>query len=365
MRILLWLAIVSACGCVAKANNLWYPTAVYQQSLDRIVVFVSDDDGRLSDTYWSGSQWAWEPQALPPGVFALGQSAVYDPGRDQLHVFVGADNNRLYEKLWNGQRWDPVSWGTPLGPSGPVGIYWPSAVYQPTLGSDPIVVFVAAKDGHFYELAPGVFGKHWVDIGAPAELLLAPPSAVYQTKLDRTVVFGSGSGTGHLYTWDSQHTTWQDAGLPQGATYLRDPSAVYQTKLDRVAVFVTDENNGHLYDLYSDGLQWDWDRDQGLPPGVKSVSTPSAVYQESLDRIIVFVTGDNGHLYDKYWNGWQWVWEDQGLPEGTQGVRNPSAVYQRTLDRVVVFVTDLDGNLWDKYWDVSRQHWVWENRGHL
>ena len=45
------------------------------------------------------------------------------------------------------------------------------------------------------------------------------------------------------------------------------------------------------------------------------VSYPAAVYQPSLDRIVVFVNGADGHLYDKYWDGSAWVWEGQGMPQ--------------------------------------------------
>ena len=60
--------------------------------------------------------------------------------------------------------------------------------------------------------------------------------------------------------------------------------------------------------------------------------SPSAVYQH--DRLHCFVIG-NGHLYDSFWNGEQWVWVDQGLPPGAAAVSSPSAVYQTSIDYTV------------------------------
>ena len=51
-----------------------------------------------------------------------------------------------------------------------------------------------------------------------------------------------------------------------------------------------------------------------VPAGATNVSSPSAVYQPTLDSIFVFVTGDDGHLYDKYRDGSQWVWETSECP---------------------------------------------------
>jgi hypothetical protein len=360
-------------GSTAMANNLWYPVSVYQTDLDvpsggRLVVFVSDDNGTLYDDYTSGGQWIWQNQGLPPGARANCQNAVYDPVSHRIHVFVEGDNTQLYEKFWNDytHQWEWVPWGHPSGPSGSPGVYCPSAVYQPTLGYDPIAVFAAGTDAHFYELAscPGCLGKQWSDIGAPAGGLLSAPSAVYQPTQDQIVVFGAGWGSGHLHVWNSQQWQWEDAGLPEGANYVVNPSTVYQTSLDRIVAFVTSVGNGHLYDLYGDGHQWVWDTDQGTPPGVTSVANPSAVYQTSRDRLVVFVTGSDGHLYDKYWDGHQWVWDtDQGTPPGVTSVANPSAVYQTLLDRLVVFVIGSDGHLYDKYWDSTAGQWVWDDRG--
>ena len=201
------------------------------------------------------------------------------------------------------------------------------------------------------------------------------PNAVYQPTLDRIYVFVVGyEAHPHLYDkyWNGSSWVWEDQGIPPGATSVAGaasvapsaPSAVYQPTLDRIAVFVTGDN-GHLYDKYWNGSAWVWE-DQGMPPGAASGAfAPSAVYQPTLDRISVFVVTPYGRLYDKYWNGSAWVWEDQGFhPNPTAGLNfltAPSAVYQPTLDRISVFVTDEYQSLYDKYWNGNA--WVWEDQG--
>jgi hypothetical protein len=349
------------------AANVWYPSAVYQSSLDRIVAFVDDGTGNLFDTYWSGTQWIWESKGRPFSAGARCQSAVYNPRTDQIHAYIGGDDNQLYEMFWNGTQWKWQAWAHPSGPLGSSGVFCPSAVYQPTLGADQIATFVDATNNQFYELAmmPGSLGKQWLAIGAPAGGLISAPSAIYQPTQDKIAVFGGGYGDGHLHVWDTRRRIWDDLGLPQGGNYLVDPSAAYQSKLDRIAAFVTSLGNGHLYDVYWDGQQWRWDNDQGTPAGVSRVSSPSALYQTSLDRLHVFVTGNNGHLYVKYWNGQQWQWRDEGTPPGVTWVANPSAVYQASIDRIIAFVTGSDGQLYLNYWDGDRgsKTPVWEDRG--
>jgi hypothetical protein len=75
----------------------------------------------------------------------------------------------------------------------------------------------------------------------------------------------------------------------------------------------------------------------------------------------VFTTESDGRLHDKFWNGSEWVWEDQGTPPNVDGVVSPSAVYQTSIDRLVVFVVGTDGRLYDKFWNGSE--WVWEDQG--
>jgi hypothetical protein len=337
--------------------------AVYQTSLDRLVAFVVGNNGHLYDKYWNGQQWVWEDQGRPLGTLLSPlPSAVYQTALDRLVAFVVGNNGHLYDKYWNGQQWvwedQGTAPGTIMNPS-------PSAVYQTAL--DRLVAFVFGNDGHLYDKYWN--GQQWVweDQGIPPGTSIywaGSPSAVYQTALDRLVVFVIGSD-GHLYDkyWNGQQWVWEDQGTPPGTSIISGmaPSAVYQTALDRLVAFVVG-NNGHLYDKYWNGHQWVWE-DQGTPPGTSIISgmAPSAVYQTALDRLVVFVIGSDGHLYDKYWNGQQWVWEDQGTPPGTSVGLAPSAVYQTALDRLVVFVIGSDLHLYDKYW--NGQQWVWEDQG--
>jgi hypothetical protein len=142
--------------------------------------------------------------------------------------------------------------------------------------------------------------------------------------------------------------------VPAGATNVSSPSAVYQPTLDTIFVFVTGDD-GQLYEKYWDGSgsQWVW-QNLGVPPSANAVYSPSAVYQQSLDRIVVFVIGDNGRLYQ--WNGLGQPWSDWGTPPGVTAVETPSAVYRSSGNgQIVVFVTgvnrsglyDWNGSAWE------------------
>jgi hypothetical protein len=174
---------------------------------------------------------------------------------------------------------------------------------------------------------------------------------------------------GHLYDkyWNGQQSTWEDQGLPPGATAVSSPCAVYQTTLDRLVCFVVGDN-GRLYDNFWNGQQWAWE-DQGLPAGATAVSQPRAAYQTALDRLVCFVVGNDGHLYVRFWNGRQWVWEDQGLPAGTTAVCSPKVLYQTPFERpqdagrLHCFTVGNDGHLYDNYWNEQQRQWVWEDEG--
>jgi len=344
-------------------------STVYQPPLDRITVFVASDNGHLYDKYWNGREWVWQDQGIPLGAtgvaVASASGAVYQPTLDRIIVFVvGLGSAHLYDKYWNGREWVWEDQGFPAGATGPPGepLLAASAVYRQKL--DRIIVFVVGfDDGHLYDKYWNGSEWVWEDQGMPSgPSFLNTPSAVYQQKLDRIIVFVVGDDS-HLYDkyWDGSKWIWEPQGIPPETSSVGDPpSAVYQPTLDRIWVFVV-ADNGHLYDKYWNGREWVWE-DQGMPSGTTRCRAPSAVYQQKLDRIIVFVVGNDGHLYDKYWDGREWVWQDQGMPSGTTSATDVplSTVYQPTLDRIAVFVAGSDGHLYDKYW--NGREWVWEDQ---
>ena len=296
-------------------------STIYQPPLDRITVFVASDNGHLYDKYWNGREWVWQDQGIPLGAtgvaVASASGAVYQPTLDRIIVFVvGLGSAHLYDKYWNGREWVWEDQGFPAGATGPPGepLLAASAVYRQKL--DRIIVFVVGDDSHLYDKYWDGSKWIWEPQGIPPETSSVgdPPSAVYQPTLDRIWVFVVADN-GHLYDkyWNGREWVWEDQGMPSGTTRCRAPSAVYQQKLDRIIVFVVG-NDGHLYDKYWDGREWVW-QDQGMPSGTTSATDVplSTVYQPTLDRIAVFVAGSDGHLYDKYWNGREWVWEDQEL----------------------------------------------------
>ncbi len=70
---------------------------------------------------------------------------------------------------------------------------------------------------------------------------------------------------GHLYDkyYNGSNWVWEDQGTPSAAIANTPPRAIYQSKLDRIVVFVQGLN-GHIYDKYYNGSQWVWE-DQGTP----------------------------------------------------------------------------------------------------
>jgi hypothetical protein len=350
--------------------GLQFPSAVYQSSIDRLVCFVTGNDGHLYDKFWDGSRWVWEDQGTPPNGGVMGTSAVYQSSIDRLVCFVIGNDGHLYDKFWDGSQWVWEDQGLPNGAQANASIP-PSAVYQSSI--DRLVCFVTANVtsdiNHLFDKFWDGSQWVWEDQGPlPSGAQFADasiPSPVYQSSIDRLVCFVIGND-GHLYDkfWDGSQWAWEDQGpLPGGAQFAEfggSPSAVYQSSIDRLVCFLS--GTDHLYDKFWDGSQWVWEDQGTLPNGaVPRPIPPSAVYQSSIDRLVCFLSGSDDHLYDKFWDGSHWVWEDQGpLPNGASPTWL-SAVYQSSIDRLVCFVTGVDGHLYDKFWDGSQ--WVWEDQG--
>jgi hypothetical protein len=60
----------------------------------------------------------------------------------------------------------------------------------------------------------------------------------------------------------------------------------------------------------------------------------------------------------KYWDWSELVWKDQGTPVGNNAVGGGNAVYQPTLDRIVIFVT-----VTTVICMTSMSAWTWEDQG--
>jgi hypothetical protein len=365
VMVALALTIVAPSPLSAKC-----PSAVYQSSLDRMSVFmtapnVPGGSHTLMDKYWNG-QWMWENQGPGPDPAGVSStpSAIYQPPLDRIVVFAVARNGHLYDWFYDQQQsgWVPEDQGIPVGVQSLTGD--PSAVYQ--AAEDRDFVFVAGQNGRLYEKSWNGRRWLWQDLGVPPLAgSVSGPSAVYQPTLDRVLVFVTGAD-GHLYDkyrdgngfWSDQ---WEDQGVPPQVDHLYFPSATYQSSSDRIVVFVyglTGFSSSRLVDKYWDGQQWQWE-DQGNPDDTMIASGPAAIYQPTFDRVHVFVTGANGNLYEKYWYG-QWIWEDHGNPGVS--VVCPAVAYQPTLDRLQVFVIDrsLSPHLYDNYYDGQ---WRWEDQG--
>lgn len=313
-------------------------------------------------------------------------ASVYQSSINRLMVFLIGDDGQLYDKFWDGAQWQWESQGVPTSYNPNVTLTGsPGVVYQLIAGAvgvpllDRVTAFVVGHDSRLYDKFWN--GAHWqwevaANGGTPPNpsktvptRLLPSPSAVYQPSLERITAFVSGDGptatSGNetsiqLYDefWNGKRWQWETQGAPLGpnkiAVAVSSPSSVYQSTLDRVSCFVI--GDGELYDVFWNGRIWQWES-QGMPTSsltgnpVRIFSDPSSIYQSSaLDRITCFVVGEGGSLYDTFWNGRHWQWEEQGMPLNVYGdpiqiVSSPASVYQRDIDRLTCFVIGEDGAL--------------------
>jgi hypothetical protein len=197
--------------------------------------------------------------------------------------------------------------------------------------------------------------------GARWDARWRPSTITYTTATGNHVIYSFVQGVNHhlfVNYWDGGSWHWADQGPPPDANAVNDPSAVtiYHGGTQLIYAFAT-ADNGHLVANYWDGSSWKW-TDQYLPPGVTSVSSPSAIAYGN-DSIYVFATANNGHLVVNYWNGSIWQWADQQLPDRASAVYAPSAV--TSGGNIYVFGQANNGDLVVNYWNGSS--WQWADQG--
>ena len=128
--------------------------------------------------------------------------------------------------------------------------------------------------------------------------------------------------------------SWEDLGLPAGATAVGVPTAVtYQDASGQhVYAFATASGGAvdkHLVVDSGDGSTWNWS-DMGAGAdnsGVQDIgSAVTFVDSTGHQRIYVFVAEFSGRLAARCWNGFFWAWYDLGVPNGATYVRGGSSV---------------------------------------
>lgn len=150
--------------------------------------------------------------------------------------------------------------------------------------------------------------------------------------------------------------------LASSAFAVTEVAYVDGTGHQRIYAFDTG-SNGHLKVNYWDGFAWHW-ADQGLPAGASAVYTPTAITYVSggQQRIYVFAAASNGHLVVNYWDGSGWYWADQGLPPGIPSLSQPTAITYVSGGKQLIYVfgTTINYHLAVNYWDGSG--WYWPTR---
>jgi hypothetical protein len=364
----IWCVLgVPAFGITSQPSAITYNDALGNQ---RIYCFATGAGGRLVTNYWDGFNWNWADQGLAPGgsSFSSPMAVTYSSaGSQKIYVFGISGNGHLAVNYWSGSNWNWADQGLPPGAT---SVSSPTAVTYFNGSSQNIYVFATSSNGHLVtNYWDGSW--HWADQGLPAgaTTISSLQALTYSVGgSQRIYVFGI-SNTGRLVVnyWNgSWH--WADQGLPAGATGLYFSSAITYSAggSQRIYVFGI-ANNNHLVVNYWDGASWHW-ADQGLVAGAQGFYDVNAVTYNvgGSQRIYVFTTvilsdgGLAGHAVVNYWDGSTWHWADQGLPSGVAAVYYPSAVawVSGGSPRIYVFDQANAGDLYLNYWDGSAWHWT-------
>ncbi len=193
--------------------------------------------------------------------------------------------------------------------------------------------------------------------GSAGPPILGTPSAVYYTSQGLAHVYAEGAN-GDLVEYIPDHDNgrvWNaydlsvDAG--GGGPVSGSPTAIYDDALGMVIVYV-EASNGDLMEYVPDhaaGRVWNaWDLSTAAGSGPVS-SAPAAVYDTAQSLVHVYAAGPNGDLVEYLAdgaNGRAWNAYDQSVSAGGGPVSGtPSAVYDTSQDLIHVYAEASDGDL--------------------
>lgn len=200
----------------------------------------------LNETWvYSGSGWTRrQPTSSPPVRHAAG--LVWDPTRQRVLAFGGAAGNpEVYLSdtwAWDGANWVPLS----VGAVGPIWIH--QAAHD---SARNVTVFYGGFSGSSqtggWELGTSWTQRSWTSQPSARH----GASVVYDSSLQRVLLFGGYSSSGSTYRGDFflyDGSTWQTATPAPSARGWA--SMVFDSNRNRVILFGGDGTNGALNDTW-------------------------------------------------------------------------------------------------------------------
>ncbi len=321
--------------------------AVYQPTLNRIIVFVVNVDanisgpggfpvGSLYDVYFDlvGFTPTWESQGMIPasvtpsgteigiiGTFAQDDGVsmlipVYQSKTDEIYLFVVGSDGNLYDFHLSGTTWVWEAHGTPPGTS----ISWSlmstsSAIFDPVTGQ--IYVFLTGSDNHLWDRHSSGSTWEWADHGPlPMSMVPSNPSAVCQSG-GQIFVFNAAGNAVYCTSWNG--TEWQLTTLPTPAPASNCAAAV-DAASNQVIVTAT-VNSGLMYAIWN-GTSWSAFENTGIEaiqPGLGMLQSPGFLSMASPPQILAGVLPGSGpafSLVTGYYNETtkKWVWQLPQFP---------------------------------------------------
>ena len=260
---------------------------------DRVDV-VTDRNGTLNETAWTGSGWTgYTDLGNPPSGTYQGDPTIVSWAPGRLDVFVRGADNKLWQRFSTdaGQTWS--DWVKPVGDDGTLA----SSPDASTRGAGRLEVFVLGTNGRIYQrFYDGAWNDTWLDQGAPGAVDIAPgshPTAVSRDGVRVDIFVRSFDNRLWQKSWDG--TQWSDWFRPVGASGTLASSPDVASWDDTNLVVFTLGTDGHLWALpFGTGGWGDWVRLAGS--GDVFVDNPGAT-SRGLNRFDVFGRGTDGLLY--------------------------------------------------------------------
>ncbi len=335
------------------------PALAYDPARQNLVLFGGWNGGPGFDDAWilplAGSpQWTQLPVTSPRPSRRWGHGAVVDPVTDRLIVFGGVDLTAWRNDAWalslgEGSGWELLQVTAPPGPS-------PRRAHRAIFDAerDRMVLFggtAAPSDSTrldevwTLDLPTGTWSQ--VAPVGPGPTGRYVFGAAHDSQRDRLIVFGGYDGSHQDDVWAlplEPGGAWIELHpLGTGPSGRDDLEAVYDPVGDRLIVLMGWDGSQILSEVWalrlSDPPQWEQLDPVGPTPLPRR--TPSAAFDVSRRRVLLFGGWDGGPGFD---DTWELVlephprWRRLPTPGPTPGPRwGQTLVHDAARDRLVLF----------------------------